>query len=158
MKLRSESLALGACLLVLVGVGVCTPLSAAPSQKQVYTWVDKNGVRHYSDRPGSPNAVLISLQALPAATSSFARAATAPRPASAPVPHTVPAAPAASASPAERAARCETLRQQVQQLQSARRVQVTEQGKTHFVTGDELVKFRQQMQQRMQAACNPPSS
>lgn len=157
MKLRSERLAWVACIVVLLGLGVSASLSAAPSPKQVYTWVDKNGIRHYADHPGSPNAVLISVQMMPGATYPSSRPATTSPAASAPVPHTVPAPAAATASAAKRAALCTTLRRQVQQLQSARRIRVTEKGKTHYVTGDNLVKFRDQMQQRMQAACNPSS-
>lgn len=157
MKLRFELPVLAGCLLVLVGLTAAAPLVAAPAQKQVYTWVDKNGVRHYADHPGSPNAVLISVQTAPATATPTKHHTAAARPTSAPVPHTVPAAPGATASPAERAARCATLRRQVQQLQSARRVQVNEKNKSHFVSGENLVKFRQQMRQRMEAACSPPS-
>lgn len=143
-----------ALMVLLLGM----PLAGHAQQQQVYTWVDKNGVRHYSDHPGSPNAVLVTVDANATA--------------SAPVPATLPAAATAAGSagkaqkvpqpkpretPAQRAARCSKLRAQVKQLQSARRVEVTENGKTRYVSGEDLVKFRQQMQKRMQAACSPPS-
>lgn len=155
MTLRSERFKLVGCALMLVCLAAPASVLAAPARQQVYTWVDQNGVRHYADHPGSPDAVLVSLHT--AAPMSVAGAAsTAPPPASAPVPRTVPASPRATASAAERAALCTTLRKQVQTLQSARRVQVTENGKTRFVTGENLVKFRAQMQKRMQQACTPP--
>jgi len=58
-------------------------------------------------------------------------------------------------TPAERVARCAKLRRQVKQMQSARRVEVTRNGKQQFYSGDDLVQFRRQMHKRMQAACVP---
>lgn len=126
----------------------------AQNQQGVYTWVDKNGVRHYSDQPTNPKAVLVTVEASPAM--SAPPAFTLPEPESKgkaqAVPQTQP-----RETPAERAARCAKLRQEVQQLQSARRVEVTQNGKKQFYSGDDLVNFRKQMQKRMQAACMPPS-
>lgn len=36
-------------------------LSLAALPQDIYRWVDKNGVVHYSDQPGAPNAELIEL-------------------------------------------------------------------------------------------------
>ena len=36
-------------------------LSLAAASQEIYRWVDKNGVVHYSDQPGSPNAELIDV-------------------------------------------------------------------------------------------------
>jgi hypothetical protein len=44
-------------LLVLVGLAV----SLAASGQEIYRWVDKDGIVHYSDTPGSANAELISV-------------------------------------------------------------------------------------------------
>ena len=44
-------------LLILAGLA----LSLAAASQEIYRWVDKNGVVHYSDQPGSPNAVLIDV-------------------------------------------------------------------------------------------------
>lgn len=140
---------------ILAAVAVPAALTAHAAQG-VYTWVDKNGVRHYSDTPHNPKATVMTVDA-PAA-------ATPPSYASAPAPATAAASagkaqkvprPGTHETPAERQARCEKLRQQVKQLQSARRVEVNENGKTRFVSGDDLVKFRKKMQQRMEAACKP---
>lgn len=153
MKQHCKWIIVPALALLLLGA----PLAGlAQNGQQVYTWVDKNGVRHYSDHPANPNAVLVTVQA-PMATSAVVPA-TLPAAGSAPVPRTqaVPQ-PKPRETPAERAARCTKLRQEVKQLQSARRVEVTEKGKKRFVSGEDLVKFRQQMQKRMQAACSPPS-
>ena len=43
--------------LVLAGLA----LSLAAASQEIYRWVDKNGVVHYSDQPGSPNAELIDV-------------------------------------------------------------------------------------------------
>ena len=43
--------------LILAGLAVAL---VAQSQ-EIYRWVDKNGVVHYADQPGSPNAVLITV-------------------------------------------------------------------------------------------------
>ena len=144
------------CAGIVAALAVPAALAAHAGQG-VYTWVDKNGVRHYSDTPRNPQAKAMTVNA-PAAT-------TVPSYGSAPAPatgaatagkaHKVPV-PKQHETPAERQARCEKLRQQVKQLQSARRVEVHENGKTRFVSGENLVKFRKKMQQRMEAACKPP--
>ena len=60
--------------LILAGLAV----SLAAASQEIYRWVDKNGVVHYSDQPDSPNAELINViepnayeaaDAAPAATS-----------------------------------------------------------------------------------------
>jgi len=141
--------------LLLLGM----PLAAqAQGRQQVYTWVDKKGVRHYSDHPANPKAVLLTVRASEAMSAPVP--ATVPVsgavPASARVPQTVPRSQPKE-TPVERAARCSKLQQEVEQLQSARRVEVTENGTKRFVSGEDLVTFRQKMEKRMQAACSPPS-
>lgn len=42
-------------LLILAGLAV----SLAAASQDIYRWVDKNGVVHFSDQPGADNAVLI---------------------------------------------------------------------------------------------------
>lgn len=128
------------------------PLAGHAQSQQVYTWVDKNGVRHYSDQPGNKHAVLVTVQAAPAMSAPPTASLPTPATKSAPQPQPQP-----RETPAQRAARCTKLRQQVKQLQAARRVEVTQNGKKQFYSGENLVKFRQQMQQRMQAACKPPA-
>src|SRR5262245_27563389 len=44
-------------LLVLAGLAV----SLAAASQEIYRWVDKDGVVHYSDQPGSSNAELINV-------------------------------------------------------------------------------------------------
>src|SRR5262245_11822974 len=44
-------------LLILAGLA----LSLAAASQEIYRWVDKNGVVHYSDQPDSPNAELIDV-------------------------------------------------------------------------------------------------
>ena len=144
--------------IVLAGILVVVAVPAALAAQGVYTWVDKNGVRHYSDTPHNSKATMVTVDA--------------PAPISTPAQASAPAAatgedaagkvqkvpiPKPHETPAERQARCDKLRQQVKQLQSARRVEVTQNGKKHFVSGEDLVKFRQKMQQRMEAACKPPT-
>ncbi len=43
--------------LILLGLAV----SLAAASQEIYRWVDKNGVVHYSDQPDSPNAELINV-------------------------------------------------------------------------------------------------
>ena len=45
----------------LILAGLILPLAAAP--QEIYRWVDKDGIVHYSDQPGSPNAELITVVA-----------------------------------------------------------------------------------------------
>ena len=44
-------------LLILAGVA----LSLAAASQEIYRWVDKDGIVHYSDQPGAANAVLIDV-------------------------------------------------------------------------------------------------
>jgi hypothetical protein len=44
-------------LLILAGLA----LSLAAASQEIYRWVDKNGIVHYSDQPDSPNAELINV-------------------------------------------------------------------------------------------------
>src|SRR4029453_15116965 len=44
-------------LLVLVGLAI----SLAATSQEIYRWVDKDGVVHYADQPGSSNAELINV-------------------------------------------------------------------------------------------------
>lgn len=143
---------------VLVLLGLPPGGHAQQSSQSVYTWVDKNGVRHYSDQPGSPKAVLVTIQALASVSAAAgAHAAVAAQASgSADKPQHIPRARPHETA-AERAARCAKLRAEVKQLQSARRVEITQNGKKRFASGENLVKFRQQMQKRMQAACKPLS-
>lgn len=151
MKLHSK-------WIVLVGALAVVAVPTALAAQGVYTWVDKNGVRHYSDTPHNSKATEITVNApapvtMPAQASAPATA-TARNPAG--KAHKVPN-PKPQETPAERKARCDKLRQEVKQLQSARRVEVTENGKKRFESGENLVKFRQKMQQRMEEACKPPA-
>ena len=43
--------------LILLGLAV----TLVAQSQEIYRWVDKNGVVHYSDQPGSPNAELINV-------------------------------------------------------------------------------------------------
>ena len=44
-----------------VAVLVAAMLSLAAAPQEIYRWVDKDGVVHYSDQPGSPNAERVEL-------------------------------------------------------------------------------------------------
>ncbi len=44
-------------LLILAGL----TLSLAAASQEIYRWVDKNGIVHYEDQPGAPNAELINV-------------------------------------------------------------------------------------------------
>jgi hypothetical protein len=144
---------IAAMLLGLIGAPV---LASAADGGQVYTWVDKNGVRHYSDQPVSSQATAVKgLAAHPpphAATVASVTSATA-SPAH-------PAAPVGSAAsgadkmtPEQRAARCTKLKEQIKRLESARRVQVTNGDKKKYLSGQDLVDFRHMLEKRAQKVC-----
>lgn len=44
-------------ILILAGLAI----SLAAASQEIYRWVDKNGVVHFSDQPGAPNAELITV-------------------------------------------------------------------------------------------------
>jgi hypothetical protein len=45
--------------IALILAGMMLSLAAAP--QEIYRWVDKDGVVHYSDQPGAPNAELVQI-------------------------------------------------------------------------------------------------
>ena len=47
--------------ILLILAGLLLPLVAVP--QEIYRWVDKDGIVHYSDQPGSPDAELVSVSA-----------------------------------------------------------------------------------------------
>ena len=47
--------------MLLILAGLMLPLVAAP--QEIYRWVDKDGIVHYADQPGSPDAVLVTVVA-----------------------------------------------------------------------------------------------
>ena len=137
---------------LLAGAVLVAALPAAAAT--IYTWVDQNGVRHYADHPGSPNARAITLS----------NTATMPAPAPASLP---PLATSNTAAPAPRSARkpvpltkaqeaklCQELQAEVAKLTPARRVQVKEKnGQTRYLSGDDLVQYKQKIQQQTQTVC-----
>ncbi|HEX5313735.1 MAG TPA: DUF4124 domain-containing protein [Gammaproteobacteria bacterium] len=127
--------------------------AAAPGgDTTVYTWVDSQGVRHYSDQPDGDGAKAISVAA-PAPISAPAVVAAPPRsskkPASASA--STPSRPPPSATLGS--ARCAQLRMQVEALEPARRAVVTLNGKTRHLSGEDLARFKDALRARMQSAC-----
>ncbi len=47
--------------ILLILAGLMLPLVATP--QEIYRWVDKDGIVHYADQPGSPDAVLVTVVA-----------------------------------------------------------------------------------------------
>ena len=47
--------------ILLILAALLLPLAAAP--QEIYRWVDKDGIVHYSDQPGSPDAQLVTVVA-----------------------------------------------------------------------------------------------
>lgn len=150
----------GAVLVAACLLAVAVPGAFARNggkDTSVYTWVDAQGVRHYSDTPANKNARLLNLTA-PAGETS---APPAPRNGHAgstakqtPNPQTTAAAQK-KITPGKRAARCTKLRNEVKRLEPARRVRVTQNGKTRYLSGENLVAFKKKMRQKMHTACSP---
>lgn len=154
MKQRFELRAAGAVFALLVVAAPALAQQQGAGGSTVYTWVDKQGVRHYSDRPDAPNAVLVTLGE-PSTMPPPATLSNATSPSSAKTAATAGApAPASAARKAQLAALCTQLRNQLQLLQSARRVQVKHKnGSTEWLTGEEVVKYRADLEMKMQQAC-----
>lgn len=158
MKPRFDS-----ALLVVLGLLLAVPAGALAQQpgggSPVYTWVDAHGVRHYSDRPGAPDAVeltLGSLSTMPAPASSGPpgrpRAQPASAPASAPRPGT-------AARARRLAAYCAGMKRQIALLQSARRVQVKHaDGSTEWLRGGQVVSYRKALETKVNSICGSGQS
>ncbi len=133
-------------------------LAGSGSNEAIYTWVDAHGVRHYSDKPGSPNARILSFTSSGAPHSTPMTQSPAPTATTARHPSHTRSAPApATMSPVERAALCTKLRAEVKRLEPVRRLQVNKNGSSRYLSGDDLVAFKKKMQQKMEVACAPQS-
>lgn len=156
MKLLFSALVAAALVACLTEPGA----AAAQAGEQVYTWVDQDGVRHYSDHPGNPGARLIDINAVHPGGQNETTGAAAPATAGAASGEPSAAAPPRSTSKpamtrAQRTALCAKLRDRVQRLEPARRVKVTKNGKVHYYSGENLVEFRARTQKKMQRVCAP---
>lgn len=137
----------------LLAAACAVPAARAADSATIYTWVDHNGVRHYSDHPGSADARALSL-VTPATMP--APASVAPAPPSAPAP-AIAAATVRKPVPltqAQRAKLCRELQAEVTKLAPARRVQVSESGgKTRYLSGDDLVQYKAAVKRHMESVC-----
>ena len=62
--------------ILLILAGLLLPL--VTTAQEIYRWVDKDGIVHYADQPGSPDAVLVTVAAPNAYQSDSSGAANAP--------------------------------------------------------------------------------
>ena len=156
MKLHFRAV-LVAMLLVFIGAPV---LASAADGGQIYTWVDKNGVRHYSDHPANPKATAVKeLTTHP--PGNAATAVSAAPVAVSPPHHAVPpghasASTARKMTPEQRAALCAKLKDRIKRLESDRRVLVTQGDKKEYLSGQDLVDFRHMQEKKAQKVCKAP--
>ena len=156
MKLPCKTLLAAGAFAAVLCMPARAPIFAAGGDQSatVYTWVDAKGVRHFSDQPGSADAQAVTLDApslmpAPAASASTTSAATRKRKKGAAA--RPPARAPASAT--QLSARCAQLRMQVESLEPARRAQIKQNGKASYLSGDDLVRFKDELRKAMQTAC-----
>jgi hypothetical protein len=129
------------------------PALAGDGPPAVYTWVDAHGIRHYSDHPANPRAKPLNLATPDAGTTGAASRGTV-RPGHPASPQSADAA-RNTPTPGERAGQCRKLRERVKRLRPARRVEVKKDGKNQFLSGKDLVQFKQKQREKMHAVCAP---
>lgn len=146
-----KSLAL-ACLLAAAGTAVAD---------QVYRWVDKNGVVHYTQTPppstNAATAKTVDISAPPPDAYGAASAQATENTQTAQNKSAQAAAQKAQADAQQKAAlqkACEAERAQLQQMQDARRVSYTDsKGEVQYASGDDRLKAMDDLQKRIDKDC-----
>lgn len=153
MRIKMRDLLALACLMTV---------GSAALADQVYRWVDKNGVVHYTQTPppstDAPAAKSIDI-AVPPPDSFGAKSDQALiNSQAAQAKSAQDAAQKSQADAAQKAAlqkACEAEKAQLQQMQEARRVSMTDsKGETQYVTGDERLKAMDDLQKRIDKDCS----
>lgn len=152
MDSKLQKLLALACLLAAASTAVAD---------QVYRWVDKNGVVHYTQTPPpSSNVPAKSIDISAPPPDSFGaksdqaliNAQTAQNKSA------QDAAQKAQADAQQKAAlqkACEAEKAQLQQMQDARRITMTDsKGETQYVTGDDRLKAMDDLQKRIDKDCS----
>ncbi|MGH8427681.1 MAG: DUF4124 domain-containing protein [Gammaproteobacteria bacterium] len=154
MRLPCKTLLAAGAFAAVLCTPARAPLFAAGSDQSatVYTWVDAKGVRHFSDQPGSAEAQPVTLDAPSLMPAPAAPASTTPK-ATAKKGAVARGRTQAPASATQLSARCAQLRMQVESLEPARRAQIKQNGKASYLSGDDLVHFKDELRKAMQTAC-----
>lgn len=133
----------------LAGAGIWPAVAALGSGGTVYTWVDRHGVRHYADVPQARDAKRLDLQAL--AVTRMAAAGT--HPLAAPAATRAKPVPVNPRVEAERRKYCRGLRADIAKLEYARRIQLREKGKTRYLSGAQIGRYRAKLRRQLARYC-----
>ena len=152
MKTRTQRLLALACLLAAGSAAVAD---------QVYRWVDKNGVVHYTQTPppgtDAPAAKSIDISAPPPDSFGAKSCQALINAQAAQNKSAQEAAQKSQADAAQKAAlqkACEAEKAQLQQMQDARRITMTDsKGETQYVAGDDRLKAIDDLQKRIDKDC-----
>ncbi len=149
-------------VVAMVGAGMAAALLAARGVQAhgIYRWVGPHGTVHYSDVP--PDGVRYQRLALSAPSSFGGRSApkTAVKAPSGkkgkpkPVARKVP-----GLTPAQAQVFCQVARRRYQHLESVRRLQLVQpNGKSQYLSGENLVQYKNNARARMQLFCKKAAS
>ncbi len=133
----------------LVGAGAWPAFAAPGSGGAVYTWVDRNGVRHYADKARVRSAKRLDLRT-PVVT-RMAAAGTRPR--AAPGAVRARPAPITRRVEAERRKYCRSVRTNIAKLEYARRIRLREKGKIRYLSGAQIGRYRAKLRRRLARYC-----
>jgi hypothetical protein len=133
---------------------------ATPTQAQVYTWTDANGVAHYSDSPSQENAKIVNLAPPVPLTSHMGTSTPAPTESSSsnlPAPPTPQQRQAAIEQQEKLEKFCTDLKYNLSMLvETGRRVyQVLPNGETHYFNDNERQQQIDKTKQELDLYCNP---
>ena len=143
-------------------VALCVALLAiAPPAvgAEVYRCVTENGVVRYSDKPCSDGKVdKLAIDNKPTDPAAVEQQAQQRRQQLAEIEKSekeaARAAEAAANEAAEKEKQCAAARKRLQELLGARRVTVTEDGEQKYLESDEIVRRRQEAQDKVDALCD----
>ncbi|MHB1544640.1 MAG: DUF4124 domain-containing protein [Gammaproteobacteria bacterium] len=137
------------------GLAILGLLFAGPLWAQhIYRWVGPHGTVHYSDVPHGSRYQRIHVE-LP---STFSMPGSSRHPAPKPViqakKHVAPAKKVPGLTPAQAQAFCRVARQRYHKLEPVRRLQLVEpNGKSKFLSGQNLQSYKDAARSRMQLFC-----
>ena len=146
-------------VLAVIGVGAVVLVSAGVQAHGVYRWVGPHGTVHYSDVP--PVGLSYHRVEL-AAPSGFGRGNTPKASVKMPVGKKGKPAPQARKVPGLTPARaqvfCQVARMRYQHLEPVRRLQLVQpNGKSQYLSGENLVQYKNNARARMQLFCKKAS-
>lgn len=139
------------CMIALLGVlGVANMAGG----QTVYTWIGKNGTRHYSDVPAAPDAKVLNLTALSVVAFRVSDGKVSAAKSKGSTKRSAADRKRQAAAGGKLKAYCQSLRSNIQKLVSARRVVLHNKGKVTYLTGANVQRYRKRLKALYSRYCS----